>query len=115
MGGCHNPPAECSGTGFFIQDPERTIIELGRFCYWELGSEHPPSTDVADIAVSSSASANPITAGNQLTYTIQVTNNGPQIAHEVALRNGLSLDVSFASATSAHGSCKEIDGTIFAV
>jgi uncharacterized repeat protein (TIGR01451 family) len=88
-------------------------LNLGVFVIGNLVQNIPPSTDVADIAVSSSASANPITAGNQLTYTIQVTNNGPQIAHEVALRNGLSLDVSFASATSVHGSCKEIDGTIF--
>jgi uncharacterized repeat protein (TIGR01451 family) len=88
-------------------------FDLGVFVIGNLVQSVAPSNDVSDIVVTGSASPNPITAGNQLTYAIQVTNNGPQTAHEVALRNGLSPDVNLISATSAHGGCKENDGTVF--
>jgi Tol biopolymer transport system component len=88
-------------------------MDLGIFTIGTLVQSIHPSTDVADIVVTSNASSNPITARNQLTYTLQVTNNGPQVAHKVAIRDGLSIDVHFESAASAHGSCKELDGTVF--
>jgi Tol biopolymer transport system component len=88
-------------------------MDLGIFTIGSLVQSLPPSTDIADIVVTTNASSNPVTAGNQLIYTLQVTNNGPQVAHKVAIRNGLSTDVQFESAASAHGSCKELDGTVF--
>lgn len=72
----------------------------------------PPNTNTADLSVSISDSADPIAAGNQLTYTINVTNNGTNAATGVVFNDGLSPDVLFVSASAAQGICREEDATV---
>lgn len=72
----------------------------------------PPNTNVADLSVSISDSADPVTAGNQLTYTVTVTNNGPYPATDVILTKSLSPDVLFESATTPQGTCHDEDSTV---
>jgi uncharacterized repeat protein (TIGR01451 family) len=54
---------------------------------------------VADLSVAASASPSPVVTGNSLTYTLVVTNNGPQSAQGVVLTDPLPAGSSFASAT----------------
>ncbi|MGH9869109.1 MAG: hypothetical protein ACREAA_13205, partial [Candidatus Polarisedimenticolia bacterium] len=57
----------------------------------------------ADLAVSQTATAGPITTGNTVTYTVTVTNNGPNQAHNAALTAGIPAQTTFVSVTPPAG------------
>ena len=60
-------------------------------------------TASADVAVSLTDSPDPVIAGNHLTYSITVTNNGPSAAASVALSDTLPAGTTFVSLTSPAG------------
>jgi len=60
----------------------------------------------ADLVITSRDSVDPVIAGNPLTYTVTVTNNGPSDALEVAVGGNLPEGVSFQATTG----CAEDDG-----
>jgi uncharacterized repeat protein (TIGR01451 family) len=65
-------------------------------------------TDVvtsADIELAKTASPDPVTAGNELTYTITATNDGPSDAQDVTVTDPLPAGTTFVSATPSQGSC----------
>jgi uncharacterized repeat protein (TIGR01451 family) len=66
----------------------------------------------ADLAVDKSDSADPVSRGSSLTYTLLVTNQGPADASAVQLSDVLPASVRFDSVTSTAGSCVEADGTV---
>ena len=66
----------------------------------------------ADLSVTKSDSADPVSRGSTLTYTIVVTNQGLETATDVLLTDALSRDVRFVSVTSTAGSCSQFDGTV---
>lgn len=61
--------------------------------------------DTADLRVVKSDSPDPATVGSDLTYTITVSNLGPQGATAVRLTDTLPTGVDFVSATSTSGNC----------
>ncbi len=62
--------------------------------------------NVADIVVNVTESADPINIGHAVTYTIKVTNNGPQPASTVQLSNQiLGTNLSVATPTTTSGTC----------
>src|SRR5919109_2246996 len=61
----------------------------------------------ADLAVTKQATPEPVTVGDELAYTIVVTNNGPAEASQVRLTDTLAPEVSFGSARASTGSCQE--------
>jgi uncharacterized repeat protein (TIGR01451 family) len=69
------------------------------------GNASASSVDPADLALTKSDSPDPVAPDATLTYTIQVTNNGPDAATNVVITDNLPSDVSFVSATSTTGSC----------
>ena len=64
----------------------------------------PPPPDSADLGVSISA---PATAkkGQQLTYTVKVTNAGPSLATGVSVQDVLPTGVKLKSVSTTQGSC----------
>lgn len=64
------------------------------------------ASGAADLAVTKTATPNPVTAGSQLTYTITVTNNGPDAATGMTLRDTLPAQVTLVSVMPSQGSCK---------
>ena len=52
----------------------------------------------ADLSVTKGDSPDPVTAGNQVTYTMVVTNNGPSTATSTVLTDPLPAGASFVSA-----------------
>jgi uncharacterized repeat protein (TIGR01451 family) len=53
-----------------------------------------------------------VVASNNLTYTVNVTNNGPQTANEVMLKDSLAPEANFVSVTASQGTCRELDGSV---
>ncbi len=58
-----------------------------------------------DLAVTKSDSPDPVVVGNNITYTITVTNRGPLDATGVTLTDNLPASVNFVSFLSSQGSC----------
>ena len=54
----------------------------------------------ADLAITKSDSPDPVITGNNLTYTVTVTNNGPDAATAVAVTDNLPAETSFVSCSS---------------
>jgi uncharacterized repeat protein (TIGR01451 family) len=61
--------------------------------------------DIADLAVSKSDNPDPVFVGGTLTYTIRVTNQGPQDATGVVATDKLPSHTDFIAATTASGTC----------
>ena len=57
-----------------------------------------PDADV-DLAITKSASANPVIAGNPLTYSLRITNLGPSLATGVTVTDSLPAGVTFTAAS----------------
>lgn len=67
-----------------------------------------------DLAIVKSDSPDPVLAGNQLTYTLVVTNNGPSNATGVVVTDPLPDPLSFVSGTSTRGTVSHAGGTVTA-
>jgi uncharacterized repeat protein (TIGR01451 family) len=72
------------------------------------GSSHSLALVVpsgTDLAITKTGAPNPVLSGNQLTYTLTVTNNGAQDATGVTVTDPLPDSVHFNSAASSQGTC----------
>ena len=61
---------------------------------------------VANLSLTKSDAPDPVTAGQILTYTLNVANAGPSSALNATIHDALSALVSFQSATPSQGSCQ---------
>ncbi len=66
----------------------------------------------ADLAIVKAATPNPVEAGQQLTYTLNSTNNGPSNATGVTVTDTLPAGVTFVSAASSQGNVSYANGTV---
>jgi uncharacterized repeat protein (TIGR01451 family) len=62
-------------------------------------------TTCADLSLAKSDAPDPVTVGSNITYTLTVTNNGPDGAANVELTDVLPSSVTLVSATPSAGSC----------
>jgi uncharacterized repeat protein (TIGR01451 family) len=60
-------------------------------------------TAIADLSVTKADSPDPVTVGNNLTYTVIVTNNGPDPATSVTVTDNLPAETTFVSCSSTGG------------
>jgi uncharacterized repeat protein (TIGR01451 family) len=58
------------------------------------------NTPSADLSITKTSSPNPVLAGNQLYYTITVTNNGPDTSSSVTVKDLLPSQVSYVTSTN---------------
>ena len=66
------------------------------------GGGGPP---LADLSIQKTDSPDPVRAGQQLTYTLLVTNQGPSSASNVTVMDTLPAGVTLVSASSSQGGC----------
>jgi len=66
----------------------------------------------SDVAILKTASPEPVDQGTNLTYTLQITNNGPGVAQGVTVSDPLPAQVTFASVSTTQGSCLQAAGTV---
>ncbi len=71
-----------------------------------------PCTTCADLALSMTDAPDPVAAGNPLTYTLTVLNNGPTNASVLMVTNFLPASVTFGSAISSQGGCTNIGNNV---
>jgi uncharacterized repeat protein (TIGR01451 family) len=75
------------------------------------GGQTGPLGDL-DISVIKTDAPDPVTVGNNLTYTITVTNNGPKTGTGVTLNDTLPSSVTYVSATSTKGTPTKSGNTV---
>jgi uncharacterized repeat protein (TIGR01451 family) len=76
----------------------------GRWGTW-WGKVAVQSAQAADLGIAVTGSPDPVNVGNNLTYTITVTNNGPGGATGASVTDALPSGTSFVSVTSSQGTC----------
>ena len=59
----------------------------------------------ADVAIVKTASPEPVDQNTNITYTLQVTNNGPAVAQGVTVNDPLPAQVGFTSVSTTQGTC----------
>ncbi len=74
-------------------------------------SESTTVNTQADLAITKSDSPDPVIAGTDLTYSLQVSNNGPSDATGVSVVDTLPPGVTFSSASPSQGSFDDTTGT----
>lgn len=71
-----------------------------------------PEPDRADLSITKSDDADPVTVGDEVVYTITVANAGPEDATGVRVTDNLPPAASFVSANASQGSCTRSGGTV---
>lgn len=66
----------------------------------------------ADISVTKVGSPNPATVNEELTYTVTVSNSGPDVAANVVLTDTLPTGAIFVSANPEQGTCDHVAGVV---
>lgn len=66
----------------------------------------------ADLSVTKVGSPNPVAVNQQLTYTVTVSNGGPDAAVNVVLTDTLPAGAIFVSAAPEQGSCSHAGGVV---
>jgi uncharacterized repeat protein (TIGR01451 family) len=102
-----------STSGFPVVNPYQGTNHIGPFDAF-VAKITGRAAGFADLAVTKTATPAAVTEGNPLTYTVAVTNHGPDPATGVTVIETLSPEVTFVSATSSQGSCS-IQGAVVAV
>lgn len=80
---------------------------LGFLVFKWTGATPAPWLGSANVSISKAASRSRIPVGRTLTYTLTVSNAGPDAAFDVFVRDDLPAGVDFVSATASQGSCGE--------
>jgi uncharacterized repeat protein (TIGR01451 family) len=70
------------------------------------------TTGAVDVSVTKSASPDVVQVGDELTYTIEVTNNGETPATGVTVTDDLPDGVTYVSSSASQGTCGESAGTV---
>ena len=61
------------------------------------------AANTADLVVTNVGSPNPVLAGNNITYTVVITNNGPSTASTLAFTEAIPANTTFVSAAATSG------------
>jgi uncharacterized repeat protein (TIGR01451 family) len=65
----------------------------------------PPASPKIDLSITKTAAPSPATLGDNLTYTLKVTNKGPNQANNVVVTDSLPSETTFVSISSDKGTC----------
>jgi len=75
-------------------------------------SEDTEVQGIADLSIVKADQPDPVVVGQDLSYTLVVTNNGPSLATNVVLSDTLPSGVIFVSAVPSQGSCTYAAGAV---
>lgn len=94
------------------------VIVVG--AYWEdtAGSNagafyiFQPDLSDADLSLTKTGNQIPVVVGGQITYTLAVSNAGPDTAENLAVTDALPAGVTYQSASGDGWTCSEVSGTV---
>jgi uncharacterized repeat protein (TIGR01451 family) len=66
----------------------------------------------SDVAIVKTAAPQPVNQGTNLTYTLQVSNNGPGVGQGVSVLDPLPTEVTFTSVSTTQGTCSQAGGIV---
>jgi uncharacterized repeat protein (TIGR01451 family) len=93
----------------FGRSPAAPGSPVGDFLYTEADATRSFNLDlvpdVADLEVTKTDAPDPVHVGQNLTYTVRVSNQGPQAATGVSLSDTLPKNAGFGSVSTSQGSC----------
>jgi uncharacterized repeat protein (TIGR01451 family) len=75
-------------------------------------SESTTVTGLADLSITKSGSPDPLYAGQPLTYSIAVQNDGPSDAPSATVTDNLPAGVAYQLASASQGTCSQASGTV---
>jgi uncharacterized repeat protein (TIGR01451 family) len=104
-------PPDVEAPNFSDRSIKARVNELGVFTIVRLNGTTAPPVGNADLAVSISDAPDPVLADTNLTYTVNVLNQGPQTATNVGLLDGLPPDADFVSVSPA-SECEYDEGSV---
>jgi uncharacterized repeat protein (TIGR01451 family)/uncharacterized delta-60 repeat protein len=81
---------------------------------WRLTIFTVDPASVADLSLSMSDAPDPVLVGSNVTYTITVSNNGPNAAANVVLTNPLPAMANFVTATPSQGTTTNLGAAVVA-
>jgi len=105
-------PPDTQSPNFNNKTIKAKVRTLGPFVLASLTNPQPPNTSLADIAVTVNDSLSQVVVGDNITYTINITNNGPQPATDIKFADVLSSGSYFVSFASSQGVCTESKGRV---
>jgi uncharacterized repeat protein (TIGR01451 family) len=68
--------------------------------------------ELADVAVTSSAAPSPVLVGDNLEYSLLITNRGPSASPNLWLTNFLADTLTLVAVESTRGTCTNLDGMV---
>ncbi|HEX6186616.1 MAG TPA: S8 family serine peptidase [Pyrinomonadaceae bacterium] len=63
---------------------------------------NPPPPPSSDLAVTITASPNPVVSGQQMSFNVSIKNLGPSVAEDLVMTDTLPAGTTFVSCTSSH-------------
>ena len=97
-----------TGTGSLVNTASATTTTRQNNTANDLGSVSVTVTNSADLALTKTATPNPVQLGNNLTYTLTASNAGPSLARSVVLTDTLPVGTAFVSGSG----CSAAAGTV---
>jgi uncharacterized repeat protein (TIGR01451 family)/CSLREA domain-containing protein len=98
--------------GIITNTAEVTAIEEDPNLNDNQDTEETEVQGVADLSVVKTDQTDPVVVGQDLSYTLVVTNNGPSLATNVVLADTLPAGVIFVSAIPSQGTCSHTAGVV---
>jgi uncharacterized repeat protein (TIGR01451 family) len=96
------PNAPVTDLDYDVADDVLLAGTLGRGA-WTIGNLRDLTRLTADLAISKTATPNPVISGSNLTYTITITNRGPDSAESVTVTDILPEATVFTSCSATGG------------
>ena len=92
--------------GIGVTAHDNTLLATGTFSGFAISQTFP------DLGITGAGSPDPVTVGNNVTYSFVVTNSAADPATDVKVTDQLPAGLSFVSATAGQGSCANVGGTV---
>jgi len=88
------------------------VNDIGYFAIGNL-MQAQPDPGSSDLSVTIGHSSNSVIVQNNLSYTLNVANGGPQVSTGVGVIDALPQEATFVSASSSQGTCKYKSGRVY--
>ena len=105
-------PAINAGTNTDCPSTDQRGVNRPQGITCDIGAYELVDGNQADIAITVVDASDPVLVGDLITYTLTISNAGPDSAQNIILTDNLPLGVSFLSAVPTQGSCYQAGGVV---